>query len=158
MTQFAAPAGATDFVPLADLNGHLLLITPLEYRTGINTVHGESDAIEVDLVDLTTGTKEFGRLLFNSALKSALKPNIGAQVLATLGQAPAKPGKSPAWILNAATDAASIKAATDYLAGSVVAPAPIAAAPVASAPAALDVNDPKVQALLAQLSATPVSA
>ena len=158
MSQFAAPAGATDFVPLADLNGHLLLITPLEYRTGINTVHGESDAIEVDLVDLTTGTKEFGRLLFNSALKSALKPNIGAQVLATLGQAPAKPGKSPAWILNAATDAASIKAATDYLAGAIAAPAPVVAVASVPASAPLDVNNPEIQALLAKLSATPVSA
>ena len=162
MTQFAAPAGASDFVSLAELNGHLLLIEPLEFRTGIPTVNGVADAIEVNLVDLDTGVQEYGRLLFNVALKSALKPNIGNKVLATLGQGAAKPGKNAPWILNAATDDASIKKATDYLAGTVIAPKPLpVASPVASAPAAsaaLDVNDPAVQALLAKLGATPISA
>ena len=155
MTQFAAPAGMSDFVPLADLNGHLLLITPLEYKTGISTVHGDSDAIEVDLVDLDTGVSESSRLLFNAALKSALKPNIGAKVLATLSQGSAKPGKSAPWILVAATDAASVKRATDHLAGNIAAPH---IAPVAVAASGIDVNDPAVQALLAKLGATPISA
>ena len=164
--QFAAPAASTGGIKPADVNGHLLLITPLEYKTGITTSMGEAEAIECDVVDLDTNEEHTSVLFFNIALRSALRPNIGAQVLGRIGQGVAKPGKTAPWILNdATTNKADIDKATAYLAakatGGFVPAAPAAtasaAAPSATAAAALaalgvDVNDPSAAALLAQLN------
>ena len=55
---FVAPtAPQGDMVKPADLNGHLLIITPIAMREGITTSLGEADAIAVDLVDLTDGVE-----------------------------------------------------------------------------------------------------
>lgn len=153
---FAAPSNATENVKVADLANHLLIVTPVEYKTGIPTVHGEAEAIEVNVVDLDTG-KEHGSLLwFNVALRNSLKSKVGQKVLARIGQGAAKPGKSAPWILvDATSDATAIAKANAYLGGAGAKPA---AAPAAAAPAGpIDVNNltPEVQALLAQLGAKP---
>lgn len=44
---FSAPSSNTESVKVADLNGHLLILEAIEYKTGIPTVHGDADAIEV---------------------------------------------------------------------------------------------------------------
>jgi hypothetical protein len=50
---FTAPTqGGGDSVKVADLAGKLLIITPIEHKREITTVHGVTDAVEVDLVDL----------------------------------------------------------------------------------------------------------
>ena len=104
-TPFEAPATIEgSSVRPADLNGHLLIIKPLEYKTGIATQLGVAEAIEVDLVDLDTNEEHSSVLFFNIALRNALKPNIGKQVLARIGQGTAKPGKSAPWILVNATE------------------------------------------------------
>ena len=154
--QFAAPtAPQGDMVKAADLNGHLLIITPLELRQGITTSLGEADAIAVNLVDLTNNEEYENVLFFNKALIGTLNNNIGAQVLARMGQGIAKPGKSAPWILIDATqNPEDVKLATDYnvkqAEGILAAPKP-APAPAAPQAAPLDITDPKVQALLAQL-------
>ncbi len=75
----------------------------------------------------------------------------GEKVLARIGQGTAKPGKSAPWILVDATgDADAVAKANAFIAG---APA-IASAP---AVATANVNDPAVQALLAQLGAKPIN-
>lgn len=155
---FAAPASGEIGPKPADLHGHLLIITPTGYKTGIVTSLGEAEAIECDVVDLDTNEQHFSVLFFNVALRSALKPNIGNQVLARIGQGVAKPGKSAPWILEDATsNAADVKRATDYIAaGFAGTSAPAVPAP-AAAVAGDPMNDPKVLALLAQLGATPVS-
>ena len=146
---FAAPASSGDSVKPADLQGHLLIIKPVEYKTGIQTTLGEAEAIEVDLVDLDTNEQHSSVLFFNVALRSALKPNIGKSVLARIGQGVAKPGKSAPWILiDATTDAAAVAKATAYLAGGIAAPAATAAAPVAGLTA-------EQAELLAKLGAKP---
>lgn len=149
---FSAPSSQSESVKVADLNGQLLIIEPVEYRTGIETVHGAADAIEVNIVNLDSeNTVHNNVLFFNVALKNALKTKIGQKVLARIGQGVAKPGKSAPWILiDATADAAAVAKANAY----------ISAAPaVAVAPAAQTVTDvsnlpPDVQALLAQLGAT----
>jgi hypothetical protein len=85
-------------------------------------------------------------------LKNALKTKIGQQVLARIGQGTAKPGKSAPWILVDATgDADAVAKANAFIAGgSAQAPAP-------AATASANINDPAVQALLAQLGAKPVN-
>jgi hypothetical protein len=148
------PPGTTssDSVKVADLNGQLLIIEPIEYKTGITTVHGEAEAIEVNLVNLDDNNKEYNNVLFfNVALKNSLKGKIGHKVLARIGQGDAKPGKSAPWILLDATqDAVAVAKANAYI-----------SAPKASAPAPAIVQNasqitPEVAALLAQLGATPI--
>jgi len=150
---FAAPTSNNESVKVADLANHLLIITPTEYKTGIQTIHGLAEAVEVNVVDLDTN-KEHGSLLwFNVGLRNSLKSKIGQKVLARIGQGAAKPGKSAPWILVDATgDATAIAKANAYLSAT---PAPMA--PPVATPAAAPVNGitPEVAALLAQLGAKP---
>ena len=147
MSQFASPVTSSDSPRPADLHGHLLIINPIEYKTGITTSLGEADAIECDLTDLTTGTEHNSVLFFNIALKNSLKPNIGKTVLARMGQGVAKPGKSAPWILEAVNDAEGIEEATTYLAKKAGGSTAVAAPSGVS---------PEIQALLNQLTAKPV--
>ena len=150
---FSAPSSNTESVKVADLNGHLLIIEPIEYKTGIPTVHGDADAIEVNINDLDTGFSHNSVLFFNVALKNALKNKIGQKVLAKIGAGTAKPGKSAPWILVDATgDADAVAKANAFIAGTPAGPVGHAAAP-----ASANINDPAVQALLAQLGAKPVN-
>jgi hypothetical protein len=151
---FTAPSQNSEGVKVADLNGHLLIVTPLEYKTGINTDNGIAEAIEVNIVDLDTNEEHNSILFFNVALRNALKPNIGNKVLGRIGQGTAKPGKNAPWILiDATSDATAVAKANAYIAGGIKAPAPVAQAPTPTA----DINDPAVQALLAQLGAKPTA-
>ena len=156
---FAAPSTANESVKVADLANHLLIISPVEYKTGIPTVHGDAEAIEVNVVDLDTNKEHSSLLWFNVALRNALKSKTGQKVLARIGQGTAKPGKSAPWILIDATgDAAAVAKANAYLGA---APATQAHSPVLEAYAskpAIDPNNlsPEVLALLGQLGAKPV--
>ena len=144
---FSAPSSSTESVKVADLAGALLIIEPIEYKVGIQTVHGETDAIEVNLVDLDSNKTYNNVLFFNVALKNALKAKVGQKVLARIGQGVAKPGKSAPWILNDATgDAAAVAKANAFI-GGASAPAPA----VVTTPEGIT---PEVAALLAQLGAT----
>ena len=143
---FSAPSSSTESVKVADLAGALLIIEPIEYKVGIQTVHGETDAIEVNLVDLDNSKTYNNVLFFNVALKNALKAKVGQKVLARIGQGTAKPGKSAPWILNDATgDAAAVAKANAFIGGANI-PAPA----VVDSPAGIT---PEVAALLAQLGA-----
>ena len=152
---FAAPSNASESVKVADLAGRLLIITPTEYKTGIQTVHGLAEAVEVEVVDLDAGTNYASLLWFNVALRNALKNKIGQKVLARIGQGAAKPGKSAPWILiDATADANAIAKANAYLSAS---PAPVAVAPATPPTTATPSGiTPEVAALLAQLGAKPL--
>ena len=150
---FSSPNTTSEGVKVADLANHLLIIEPVEYKTGIDTVHGKAEAVEVNVVDLDNGNAKHDSLLwFNVALRNALKTKIGQKVLARVGQGAAKPGKSAPWILIDATgDAQAVAKANAYLTS---APATAVATPTpAPAPVNLDPNNlpPEVLALLGQL-------
>jgi hypothetical protein len=150
---FSAPV-ANEGVKVADFNGHLLIVSPIEFKANIQTVNGPADAIEVNVVDLDTNEEHISLLWFNVALKNALKPLIGQKVLGRIGQGVAKPGKNPPWLLNDATgDADAVAKANAYIAGAL----PKVAAPATATAPAANINDPAVQALLAQLGAKPVN-
>jgi hypothetical protein len=150
---FSPPSMNDGNIKVADLAGQLLIITPTDYKTGIKTVHGDAEAVEVTLVNLDTNKTYDSVLFFNVALRNSLKQKIGQKVLARIGQGTAKPGKSAPWILlDATTDAAALAKANAYL-GAAPASAP-AAAP--ATPAANGTITPEVAALLAQLGAKPV--
>ena len=151
---FSAPV-VNEGVKVADFNGHLLIVSPIEFKANIQTVNGPADAIEVNVVDLDTNEEHLSLLWFNVALKNALKPLIGQKVLGRIGQGVAKPGKNPPWLLNDATgDADAVAKANAYIASGIAAPA---APATATAPAPANINDPAVQALLAQLGAKPIN-
>ena len=117
MTVFAAPAagGGSDVRP-ADLEGHLLVVEPLEYVASIPTMMGDKDAIRVTIHDITDTDTYEDVLWFPKVLVGSLKGRIGQKVLAVLGKGTAKPGQSAPWILvDATTDADCVKAATAYL-------------------------------------------
>lgn len=161
---FAAPSNASETVKVADLANHLLIISPVEYKTGIPTVHGEAEAIEVNVIDLDTNKEHNSLLWFNVALRNALKSKTGQKVLARIGQGTAKPGKSAPWILIDATgDAAAIAKANAYL-GSAPAKTgdsgntgPVGYTPnPTSAPVDPNNLSPEIMALLGQLGAKPV--
>ncbi len=117
MTVFAAPAagGGSDVRP-ADLEGHLLVVEPLEYVASIPTSMGDKDAVRVTIHDITDHATYEDVLWFPKVLVGSLKGRIGQKVLAVLGKGTAKPGQSAPWILvDATTDADCVKAATAYL-------------------------------------------
>jgi hypothetical protein len=145
---FSPPSMSESGPKVADLAGQLLIITPTDYKTGIKTIHGDAEAVEVSLVNLDTNKTYDSVLFFNVALRNSLKQKIGQKVLARIGQGTAKPGKSAPWILlDATTDPAALAKANAHLANAS-APAP---AQPAAVPAANGTITPEVAALLAQL-------
>jgi hypothetical protein len=152
---FTAPTqGGGDSVKVADLAGKLLIITPIEHKKEITTVHGVTDAIEVNLVDLDGDETHNNILFFNVALKNALKDKIGQRVLARIGQGTAKAGKSAPWVLIDATGNPDDLAKANAFIGGGNAKASAPATPQAP----IDTNNlpPEVQALLNQLGAKQV--
>ena len=151
---FSELATGGDQPKVADLANQLLIIEPTEYKDRILTVHGETDAIEVNVTNLDTGEMHDRLLFFNVALKNALKNKVGQKVLARIGQGTAKPGKSAPWILIDATgNPADLAKANAFVgsAGAKPAAAPAEAKQVVTA----DGLTPEVIALLAQLGAKP---
>ena len=117
MSAFASPAaGQTSDVRPADLEGHLLIVEPLEYCENIVTSLGDKDAVRVTIHDVTDSATYEDVLWFPKVLVGSLKTRIGQKVLAVLGKGTAKPGQSAPWILVDATgEADAVKAATAYL-------------------------------------------
>jgi hypothetical protein len=104
MTVFAAPAagGGSDVRP-ADLEGHLLVVEPLEYVASIPTSMGDKDAVRVTIHDITDTETYEDVLWFPKVLVGSLKGRVGQKVLAVLGKGTAKPGQSAPWVLIDAT-------------------------------------------------------
>ena len=112
---FAAPSQGGSVRP-ADLDGHLLIVEPIEYVQSISTSFGDKDAIRVNIHDVTEEASHDDVLLFGTALIGSLKSQLGKRVLGVLGKGTAKPGQAAPWVLDDATgDAKAVKAATAYL-------------------------------------------
>jgi hypothetical protein len=115
---FSQPSPASNFRP-ADYQGNLILVWPTEYKTGIKTAFGDSDAIAARVVVLDSPTIEEhdNVLFFQGALISTLKPSVGSTkpVLGRLGRGTSKPGQSAPFILIPFTEA-DAKSARDYFA------------------------------------------
>ncbi len=162
---FSQPAAGSKFKP-ADYQGHLLLVWPTEYRTGIKTDYGESDAIaaRVVVLDGDNGYEEHDNVLFfQAALIGTLKPSVGngKPVLGRLGRGTSKPGQSAPFILTPFTeeDAKAARAyfAQDQFDAPVEKPAATKAAPKTKAKSLSDFPADKVD-LAKSLAASGVSA
>jgi hypothetical protein len=106
---FSAPAGGGDIAKPEDLRGHLLIVRPMDFRPGVSTSFGVTDAIAVDIADLSAADPSTGQprvykgaLWFNVMLVNGLKTQIGEPVLGRMVQGLAKAGQSPPWQLESA--------------------------------------------------------
>ena len=114
---FTAPGTTTssDIKP-ADLEGHLLVVEPLEYCESLPTSLGDKDAIRVTVHDIADQATYENLLWFPKVLVGSLKGRVGQKVLAVLGKGMAKPGQSAPWVLIDATgEPDAIAAATAYM-------------------------------------------
>jgi hypothetical protein len=124
MTTFADPADpGGDKLPLAELNGAVLIFDVLEALEGVQTTFGMTNPVRanVHVVDgALKGTSYTDTLVFPKVLSGSLRPNVGKQVVARLGQGIAKAGQSAPWTLNPVTD--TEKAAAGELWNNITAP------------------------------------
>lgn len=103
------------------LNGSLLVFIGRELMPDVATRFGSTDAVKIAFVGVIDGP-EAGRvlretLIFGMALVPALTPHEGDDVevvIGRLGQATAKAGQSPAWVLIDPSDA-DLAVADEYL-------------------------------------------
>lgn len=111
-----------DFVKPADLEGHLLVVRPIEQVWGVVTdftgPEGK-DGIVVDLCDLDGDdgpTVYKGCVWLSSKLIGSLKRSCGQLVLGTMGKGAKKGSGLPPWILYAvATDSKDYKRAAAWV-------------------------------------------
>lgn len=114
--QFAAPASGATGATLNDMNGHLLVIEPLDYKADIATSLGSRDAVSAVIHDITSSETHEDFLIFAKVLVGSLKTRIGQRVLGTLTKGQAKPGQQAPWILqDMSSDPGAVNDATRYL-------------------------------------------
>jgi hypothetical protein len=118
MSEFISAAPPSGGITWADHKGKLLVIEPLSFEAGIQTSFGVADAVKAN-VHVLTGPgegEEFAEtLIFPKLLASQAKSNIGKKVVGRLSQGQQKPGQSPPWMLDPATEE-DIEKAKSYLA------------------------------------------
>lgn len=116
MSMFTTPASTSGGLDYEANKGALLIVKPLEKKTGVSTSMGPANVIVADvwIVDGPEAGTEYPEMfIFPKVLQSQLAPALrkGDMVAGRLGQKPAtKPGFSPAWILEDPTPADVAKA------------------------------------------------
>ena len=140
---FDAPTvGGSGSVRPADLEGHVLVVEPLEYVSSISTAFGEKDAIRVNVHDISEKTSHDDVLFFGTALIGSFKRDIGKKLLGQLGKGDAKPGQSAPWVLiDLTSNEKAVDAATKYMNGRTVSSMSAPSSASASAKAASDLDD-----------------
>ncbi len=113
---FDSPSTSTTGVRPADLEGHVLVIEPLEYVSSISTSFGDKDAIRCDVHDISDKESYPDTLFFGTALIGSFKRDIGKKLLGKLGKGDAKPGQSAPWILiDLTSNEKAVAAASKYM-------------------------------------------
>lgn len=121
MSMFVSPSAASgDSIKPADVEGHLLVVEPIEYIASMATSFGDTDAVRINVHDINAQASYESVLWFSGGLVGSLKGRVGHKVLGTMGKGTAKPGMSAPWILNdASSNDKAVAAATAYLTGQV---------------------------------------
>lgn len=146
MIEFATLSSDMATVRPVDVEGHLLVVEPLEFRQKVATSMGESDAVVCRVHDITAGTTYDDVMWFSRVLVGRLSKRLGQKVLGVMGTGDAKPGQTAPWIIvDASHEPKAVEAATAYLTGQV-------AASLATPSGKAD----DLAAALADLGATPV--
>jgi hypothetical protein len=129
---FAAPAPPGEGITWQEHNGVLLLIEPAAYEQTVSTSYGDTDAVRATVTVLDgpkAGEVYEDTLIFPRLLISQTRSKINEKVLGRLGQGQAKPGQSPPWLLQEATEQ-DVQVGVAYLnqrqQGQIAQPAPAA--------------------------------
>lgn len=107
---FGDPTGPGDLFNARDYMGRLVAFVQPQRETGIQTRYGTSDAtrcryvVVLDGDEETAGTVIDNPLVFGNLGDNAWANGDHAIVLGRIGQADAKPGQNPAYILDPASD------------------------------------------------------
>ena len=154
MSMFVSPSAASgDTIKPADVEGHLLVVEPIEYIASMATSFGDTDAVRINVHDINAQATYESVLWFSGGLVGSLKGRVGQKVLGTMGKGTAKPGMSAPWILqDASGNDKAVAAATAYLTGQVAAQLTEPAAPAPSAKPTMSALD----AALANLEASAI--
>lgn len=154
MSMFVSPSAANgDSIKPADVEGHLLVVEPIEYIALMATSFGDTDAVRINVHDINAQATYESVLWFSGGLVGSLKGRVGQKVLGTMGKGTAKPGMSAPWILqDASGNDKAVAAATAYLTGQVAAQLTEPAAPAPSAKPTMSALD----AALANLGASAI--
>ncbi len=107
-------AGDGERIALRDLEGSVVVMVAKEYVAAIETANGTTDAVNVDINDISGGRSYKDQLVFARVLVNGLKGKIGVPVLGVVGKGAAKAGKSSPWVLHSATEAQRT-AAAEYM-------------------------------------------
>jgi hypothetical protein len=105
-----------------EVNGRLLLITPLSIEKEVKTVNGVKDATRANVVilDGPDAPEEFrDTLIFPNVLQGQIRANVGTSRanLGRLGQGNKKPGQNPPWKLSDPTEEDKAVARSWYAGG-----------------------------------------
>lgn len=145
MQPFGEPSGGDRLNP-RDIVGQLLIVRPMEYKTGIVTQYtppGEtSDAIACDVVNMdekddygAAGHVYRNVLWFQSKLIQGLRPCVGQLLLGRIGRGAGTPGRTAPFIFESASqDQVAVGRAQTWLATHpefAASPVPTAQSPVA---------------------------
>jgi len=153
MSMFVAPTASGDSIKPSDVEGHLLVVEPIEYIASISTSFGDTDAVRLNVHDINAQRTYEQVLWFSGQLVGSLKSRVGQKVLGTMGKGLPKPGMSAPWILqDASGNDKAVAAATAYLTGQVAAQLTEPAAPATSAKPTMSALD----AALANLEASAI--
>ena len=113
---FDAPSTGGGSIKPAELEGHVLVVEPLEYVASISTSFGDKDAIRVNVHDITAKESHEDVLFFGTALIGSMKKDIGKKLLGKMSKGEAKPGQSAPWILVDLTgNEKAVAAASKYM-------------------------------------------
>jgi hypothetical protein len=82
MIEFATLSSDMATVRPVDVEGHLLVVEPLEFRQGVQTSMGESDAVVCRVHDITASTTYDDVMWFSRVLVGRLSKRIGQKVSA----------------------------------------------------------------------------
>lgn len=120
MSQFNQPGsmggGEGDKFTASEHQGCLLLFFPTEYKTGIQSQHGTTDAVGATVVNLDQRRVLNDVLIFGTVLRNQLKDSVpDGMVLGRLAQGENSKGNPP-WILLNHDGAGDVQAAEAYLA------------------------------------------
>jgi len=108
MPNFRDPSAGGDKLPLAELEGSLLLFDVVKQADEMQTSFGPATPIVANIAVLDgprKGERFDDALVFPRKLQGQLRSSIGEMVIGRLGKGTAKAGQSPPWELTAATDA-----------------------------------------------------
>jgi hypothetical protein len=105
--------GSGDRFAVADHVGSLVVIKVKGHEVGVETSAGTGDVIVAD-IDVVSGPDAGGHYsdawVFGKVLVGQLKRKVGRTILGRFGQGEKQPGKTPAWVLNPATEAETAEA------------------------------------------------